>query len=171
MSPRQLLLLGVMLSTSMACTEQPAGSQENSEPATEVLPVGKMELDPATLDSTTLKELIAARESVWRAYFEGDSARLVELLPEQMFAMHDRAQIIADSRGFAANGGKFVGISFTDDRFFVRGNVAQVQSRYRVALTNAGQPDSMSGFAIELFEKRDGRWINPSWHLDDANRR
>jgi hypothetical protein len=115
-------------------------------------------------------ELIAAREAVWRAYFEGDSARLVELLPEKMFAMHDRAQIIADSRGFAASGGRFVGITFTDDRFFVRGDVAQVQSRYRVALTNAGKPDTMSGFAIELFEKRDGRWINPSWHLDDGER-
>ncbi len=39
-------------------------------------------VDPPSLDSATLQELIVAREAVWRAYFEGDSARLVELLPD-----------------------------------------------------------------------------------------
>ena len=165
-----VLLVVALMSAMMACGPTSEVAADNQEPPADTLPTGKMELDPPALDTATLNALIAAREAVWRAYFEGDSARLVELLPEQMFAMHDRAQIIADSRGFVAGGGKFVGITFTDDRFFVRGDVAHVQSRYRVALTNGGKPDTMSGFAIELFEKRDGRWINPSWHLDDSRR-
>lgn len=116
--------------------------------------------------------LITARAAVWRAYFEADSARLVQLLPERMVAMgKHRADIIRDAQGFVANGGRFVGITFSDDEFYVRGSIALVFSKYQVALTQQGKLTSMSGRAIELFEKRDGRWINPSWHLDDEERK
>ena len=112
--------------------------------------------------------LIVARDAVWRAYFEGDSAKLVELLPDTMVAMgKHRADIIRDAQGFVADSGKFLGIRFSDDEFYVRGDVALVFSRYEVNLTRRGKPAPMSGRAIELFEKRNGRWINPSWHLDD----
>ncbi|MBL0940903.1 MAG: nuclear transport factor 2 family protein [Gemmatimonadaceae bacterium] len=115
--------------------------------------------------------LIAARADVWRAYFEADSIKLVQLLPEQMVAMgKDRSAIIRDAQGFVASGGRFVGITFSDDEFYVRGDVALVFSKYAVALTQQGKPTTMRGRAIELFEKRDGRWINPSWHLDDDER-
>lgn len=121
---------------------------------------------PATTDP--IPELRVAREAVWRAYFEGDSAKLVTLLPDSMVAMgKHRADIIRDAQGFVADSGRFIGISFSDDEFYVRGNVAVVFSRYQVNVTRRGQPAPMSGRAIEVFERRDGRWINPSWHLDD----
>ena len=112
--------------------------------------------------------LILARDAVWRAYFGGDSAKLVELLPDTMVAMgKHRADIIRDAQAFVADSGRFLGIRFSDDEFYVRGDVALVFSRYEVNLTRRGKPAPMSGRAIELFEKRNGRWINPSWHLDD----
>ena len=113
--------------------------------------------------------LIVARDAVWRAYFEGDSAKLVELLPDTMVAMgKHRADIIRDAQAFVADSGRFLGIRFSDDEFYVRGDVALVFSRYRVDLVRGGKPAPMTGRAIELFEKRNGRWINPSWHLDDS---
>ncbi len=113
------------------------------------------------------QELIVARAAVWRAYFEGDSAKLVELLPDTMVGMgKHRAEIIWDAQAFVADSGKLVGISFSDDEFYMRGDVAVVFSRYRVDLTRRGTSAPMSGRAIELFEKRNGRWLNPSWHLD-----
>ena len=113
--------------------------------------------------------LIAAREAVWRAYFAGDSARLVELLPERMVGMpQDRKEIIADAQEFRRGGGVLREISFGDDEIVMRDGIAVTYSRYRVLLENAGKRDSMVGFAIELFVREDGRWINPSWHLHEG---
>lgn len=115
-------------------------------------------------------QLLADREAVWRAYFEGDSARLTELLPERMNGMDGkhRADIIRDARAFAAGGGQFIGITFEDRDYYERGDVAITWARYRVRLRNTQGPFEMNGVAIELFERRDGRWINPSWHLHEA---
>lgn len=123
---------------------------------------------PDSLDASTKVALITAREAVWRAYFQGDTAALVRLLPEKMVAMgRDRAAIIQDAKAFAKEGGKYLGIAFTQDQFFVNGNTAILWSHYDARLTDAaGKPNSMSGMAIELFVKQDGRWINPHWHLD-----
>ena len=118
-------------------------------------------------DPATRAALVAAREAVWRAYFQGDSAALVQLLPERMTAMgRDRADIIRDSQGFVKAGGGFVRMEFTQDEFFVNGNTAILWSRYVAHTTMKGKPNEMSGRAIELFVKENGRWINPHWHLD-----
>ena len=110
--------------------------------------------------------LLEARDAVWRAWFAGDSARLVELLPERMVGMgEDRAKIIADAQAFQRGGSVLTGISFSEDEIVMRDGIAVTYARYRVLLENAGKRDSMVGFAIELFVKEDGRWVNPSWHL------
>lgn len=110
--------------------------------------------------------LLEAREAVWRAWFAGDSARLVELLPERMVGMgEDRARIIASAQAFRRGGGVLTGIEFSDDEIVMRDAMAVTYAKYRVLLENAGVRDSMVGFAIELFVKEGGRWINPSWHL------
>lgn len=112
--------------------------------------------------------LFEARDAVWRAYFEADSAKLVGLLPEQMVAMgQHRADIIRGAQGFKSGGGKFVGITFTDDELLVKGDMAVIWSRYRVETTRAGQPNIMTGKAIEIFVLENGKWVNPYWHLDE----
>ncbi|MEP6495603.1 MAG: nuclear transport factor 2 family protein [bacterium] len=122
----------------------------------------------AAPDPATRAALITAREAVWRAYFQGDSVALVQLLPEKMTAMgRDRGQIIREAQGFVKGGGRFVRMEFTNDEFFVNGNTAILWSHYVAHTTNAGRPNDMSGRAIELFVKENDRWINPHWHLDE----
>lgn len=112
--------------------------------------------------------LIAARDAVWRAYFNGDSLGLVAALPEQMVSMgKHRDAIIADAIGFRQGGGKLVSVTFADDEFLVEGTMALLLSNYRVVTTNGGQEQVMAGRAIEVFTLHDGRWLNPYWHLDD----
>jgi hypothetical protein len=121
---------------------------------------------PAASDHAAL---LAAREAVWRAYFAGDSALLVALLPERMVGMpQDRAEIIADAQRFRAGGGVLRAITFSDDEIVMRDGIAVTYARYQVQLENAGRRDSMTGFAIELFVKEGGRWTNPSWHLHEG---
>ena len=127
---------------------------------------------PSTLPSPSERtELVAARDAVWKAWFAGDSARLVELLPERMVGMgQDRAAIIADAVAFRQAGGRLDSIAFADDEIVVRDGMAVVYARYRVHTTMREQRDSMVGTAIELFVRQDGRWINPSWHLHQPER-
>jgi hypothetical protein len=122
----------------------------------------------APIDPRIRDELVTAREAVWRAYFQGDSAALVRLLPERMTAMgRDRAGIIRDAQGYAQGGGKYVGIEFSDESFFVNGNTAVLWSHYVAHLVDkAGKRNDVKGRAIELFVNENGRWINPHWHLD-----
>lgn len=121
------------------------------------------------IDPRVRAELVTAREAVWRAWFQGDSAALVKLLPERMTAMgQDRAGIIRDAQEFKRGGGKFIRMEFTDDQFLVNGNTAIVWSHYVAHLTDGkGVPNQRKGRAIEIFVRDGGRWINPHWHLDD----
>jgi hypothetical protein len=114
--------------------------------------------------------LMAARDAVWRAYFDGDSLGLMAALPERMTGMgKDRDAIIADAMAFRQGGGKLVSVTFANDEFHVRGGMALVLSNYRVVTTMNGTEQVMAGRAIELFTLEGGRWVNPFWHLDDAD--
>jgi hypothetical protein len=120
------------------------------------------------VDSTVRAQLIVARDSVWRAYFAGDSAALARLLPERMVGMgQDRAEIIANAQEFARSGGRLEKIEFSCDEFFVSGDVAVLFSNYRTDVREGDRLSVTTGRAIELFERRGGSWINPSWHLDE----
>ena len=122
---------------------------------------------PSPIDSVTRAELVKARDAVWRAFYAGDSAQLTQILPERMVAMdEDRAAIIRDAQRFARSGRHLVSITFTCDEFFVSGNAAVVYSHYVAALDGSGGPKRDAGRAIEVFERYQGRWVNPSWHLD-----
>jgi uncharacterized protein DUF4440 len=121
------------------------------------------------VDPRVRAELVTAREAVWRAWFQGDSAALVRLLPAEMAAMgRDRDAIVRDAQEFKRGGGRFVRMEFTDDQFFVNGNTAVVWSHFIAHLTDQkGVPNERKGRAIEIFVREDGHWINPHWHLDD----
>jgi hypothetical protein len=123
---------------------------------------------PVSIDSTTRTGLVQARDAVWRAFYAGDSARLTELLPEPMVGMPgSRADIIADAKQSASSGRRLVELEFTCDEFYLNGDVAVVFSHFRTTIDEKGKGTVNSGRAIELFERRDGKWVNPSWHLDD----
>ena len=131
--------------------------------------VAECRVPPVTIDSATHSELVQARDAVWQAYFAGDSARLVALLPEPMVGMNQtRAEIIAEAQAGARDGRRLVDLGFTCDEFFLSGNVAVVYSSYRAEVEHEGSRSTQTGRAIELFERRDGRWVNPSWHLDEG---
>jgi hypothetical protein len=125
-------------------------------------------VSPVPVDSSARAQLVEARDAVWRAWFAGDSAGLVRLLPEPMVGMgQSRAEIIAEAQGFARGGGRLVKLDFTCDEFFLSGDVAVVYSNYRTETSEGGKPSVKTGRAIEVFERRDGKWVNPSWHLDE----
>jgi hypothetical protein len=134
-------------------------------------PISATAQQTQNIDAATRAELVTAREAVWRAFYQGDSAALVQLLPERMTAMgENRAQIIRSAIEMKRSGVRYQRMEFTNDQFFVNGNVAVVWSDYVVHLLDGkGKPMRRPGRAIELFVRERGRWINPHWHLDEKD--
>ncbi len=130
----------------------------------------------ATFEFTDARraELLTAREAVWRSWFANDTAQLARLLPANLLAIPPQGdgwqslkEVLAESRGFAASGGKLVRLEFPRTEIQVFGPVAVVYSTYLFETETGGQANTLTGRVTEVFEWVDGRWVNPSWHMDN----
>ena len=81
------------------------------------------------------KELIAARDTVWRAYFRNDTALLRRYVPPAAATLegspkprwNTRGDIMAGSRAFAASKAKFVDVTFENTEISTSGHTALVR--------------------------------------------
>jgi len=128
----------------------------------------------AAPDSATARAILTARDAIWRAWFANDTAQLRLLLPESVAAGQedgasqrwtDRTQILSDAARFVSAGGTLSTVEFPATAIQMMGDVAVVYSTYHVETTMHGSPRTLQGHSTEIFVLRDGRWINPFWHL------
>jgi len=132
---------------------------------------------PRGLGDNQKKALLEAREAVWRAYFAGDRAKLEKLLPEELIALDpaggnwgNRQGVLEGSARFAASGGKLVRLEFPKNEIQVYGSTAIIYSNYLYELESAGKRSVQSGRVTEVFVRRNGEWVNSSWHMDSSTR-
>jgi ketosteroid isomerase-like protein len=130
---------------------------------------------PRSLPDQARKQLLDAREAVWRAYFAGDRAALEKLIPEETIAIDagsgawtNRKAIFGGSEQFASSGGKLVKLEFPKTEIQVYGNTAILYSNYSYELETGGQHYQQSGRVTETFVWRKGQWVNPGWHMDSG---
>ena len=90
------------------------------------------------------KQLLAAREAVWRAYFGNNRAALEMLIPEETIAINAgdnnwerRQQVLDGSANFARSGGKLVKLEFPRTEIQLFGYTAIVYSDYAYELEAA----------------------------------
>ena len=121
-------------------------------------------------------DVLALREAAWRAWFAGDEAALLAMLPEDFLGIgwsgteiSDRAKSIASSRGFKEAGGKLVSLSFPETRAQRLGDTVVFYGSYEVTFSIGGKEEKARGTLTEVFVKRDGRWLHPGWHLDSRD--
>jgi ketosteroid isomerase-like protein len=126
-----------------------------------------------TLPEAEKKNLLEARESVWRAFFSGDRATLEKLLPEELLTIGPetgewgtRKATLEGSAGFAAGGGKLIRLEFPKTEIQAYGSTAIVYSEYLYEIEFSGKRSTSSGRVTEVFVHRNGTWVNPSWHMD-----
>jgi hypothetical protein len=79
----------------------------------------------------------------------------------------DRERIFAESRRFAANGGRLLRLGFESTDWLCYGSVVVLLTAYEFEVAAAtGARTVQRGRATELFVHRGGRWWNTDWHLD-----
>jgi ketosteroid isomerase-like protein len=120
-------------------------------------------------------ELLETRESVWRAWYANDRARLERLLPEEAVAINpndpnwaDRKGIFEGAQQFAGGGGKLLRLEFPRTEIQAYGDIAILYTTFLVEVEVAGKPAVQSGRGTELFVRRNGTWVNSGWHLDSG---
>jgi len=135
---------------------------------------------PLTAQLTTTQQLVAARDTVWRAWFANDTALLRRFIPQSAAAAEggptltwrDRGAILAGAKRMASSGAKLEKLDFFGTQVDASGNSAIVRSRFRYIVRNGTRVDTSSGIAAEVFvrEKEGGRWVNPFWQLEFAGK-
>jgi len=148
------------------------GTDTAAHPDTQLADMGQLQT-PGDADK---KQLLDAREAVWRAFFANDRAALETMLPAETVAISpgsdawsNRDEILADAGKFAASGGKLVRLEFPRTDVQIYGVTAIVYSTYEYELELGGNRSVHSGRATETFVLRGGRWVNSGWHLDSGS--
>jgi ketosteroid isomerase-like protein len=128
---------------------------------------------PRTLSENGRKNLLEAREAVWRAYFANDRAALDKLIPADLITIEphgdqfgNRAAVLSGSENFAKSGAKLARLEFPKTDIQVYGYTAIVYSTYLYEIEKDGKRTANSGRVTEVFVQRDGQWVNPGWHMD-----
>jgi len=130
---------------------------------------------PRQLGDRIKKQLLEAREAVWRAFFSNDRATLEKLIPEETLTIEagynnwgNRKAVFNGAAEFAKNGGKLVKLEFPKTEIQVYGFTAVVYSDYLYEVEAGGQRHQQNGRVTEVFVWRKGQWVNPGWHMDSG---
>jgi hypothetical protein len=127
---------------------------------------------PRQLGEDERKAVLTARESVWRAWFAGDTGALTTLVPPELITIDPgsdrfgtRASNLEGSRGFAAAGGKLTRLVFPRTEFQAYGNTVILYTTYEMDLVSNGRQKMERGVATEVFVQQGERWLNTGWQL------
>jgi hypothetical protein len=127
------------------------------------------------LDTDERASLMKAREAVWRAWFGGDQATLLTVLPPELITIEPgsttfgtRESTLEGSRSFAAGGGKLTRLAFPSTEIQVYGNTAILYTSYEMDLASGGQSRTERGMATEVFVFNGGQWLNTGWQLSPS---
>src|SRR5229473_470132 len=124
-------------------------------------------------DAAIDPEVLVAREAAWRAFYDGDVKALGDLLPEEFIGINmndapftNRAQILDAERVFRERGGRLVRLTFPETQAQRFGDVVVLYGRFEVVFQSGGAERTRRGRLTEMFVRRDGKWLQPGWHLD-----
>lgn len=127
---------------------------------------------------STEHALIAARDTVWRAFFRNDTALLRRYIPPSAATLEGgsgeagrwstRADIVKNSRDFARSKARLVDVKFDNTQIDIAGHSALLRSNYAVITAKGGRTDTTHGRATELFVRLGDTWTNPYWQLEEG---
>jgi ketosteroid isomerase-like protein len=121
------------------------------------------------------REILKVRETVWRAWFAGDTKTLETLVPPDTIVISageqnwkNQAVVLRTAAEFHAEGGRLLRLEFPRTEIQRFGDVAIIWSEYLTESETNGQRSVTSGRVTEVFVRRKGQWMNPGWHTDST---
>lgn len=134
------------------------------------------ESTPRAGDVKLRQELIDAREAAWRAFYRKDPASLERVLGPELVAIQEaqekwerRNDMIAVAKAIDRAGVELLRLEFPRTEIQVFGDVAILYYTYVFSTGIPGKPAGVdAGRGTEVFVRRDGRWVDVGWHLDNG---
>jgi ketosteroid isomerase-like protein len=121
------------------------------------------------------KELLTVRRLVWDSYFNNDRSQLNRLIGEDFLTINpgeehwqDKAEFLAGAQGFAEHQGKLVSLTFPRTEIQEFGDVAVLYSIVQITMESGGKRESLNCRSTEVFQKREGQWVNTGAHVDSG---
>jgi len=123
----------------------------------------------------TRGELLAARDAAWRAFFTEDPGRLESMLGPELIAIQQsqekwesKADLIKMAHAIRKQGIKITDIKFPRTEIQLFGDVAVLYYTYVFGTAGNGWAVTDEGRGTEVFVRRDGKWVDVGWHLDNG---
>jgi ketosteroid isomerase-like protein len=120
----------------------------------------------------TRRQILDAREEVWRAWFANDREKLEKMIPEEAIAVEagnsewqNRSSILDGAKRFADGGAKLVRLEFPRTDIQIYGSTIILYTSYLFETERAGKKSTNTGSGVETFVVRDGRLVNVGWLL------
>lgn len=130
---------------------------------------------PAPVPDPIRKQILDAREAVWRAWFANDRAKLETMIPEEAVAINgdgkewgNRSVILDGAKRFADSGGKLTRLEFPRTEIQLYGNTVILYTSYSYDIERDGKKTTTTGNGVETFVRRNGALVNAGWILADA---
>lgn len=127
---------------------------------------------PSTVER---QQLLAIRQQVWESYFRNDQSKLGLLIGDGFLTINpdeahwqNRDEFLAGAKSFANHHGKLVSLAFPRTEIQSYGNVAVLYSQVRITMEEDGKSESLDCRSTEVFQKRNGGWVNTGAHVDSG---
>ena len=130
-----------------------------------------------SVSDRTRKKLLEARDAAWRSFFQKDPATAIEnaIRPEVIAIQENdekwdnRTHLIAVAKAMQSQGINLIRLEFPRTEVQVFGDTAILYYTY---IFETGSQSGVSGVdagrGTEVFVRKDGRWFDVGWHLDNG---
>ncbi len=121
------------------------------------------------------KELLAARDTAWRSFFQPDAAVTERILAPELIAIQEsaerwegRASLIALAKSMREHGVRLTRLEFPRTEIQVFDDTAILYYTYVMEQRQGERVAVLAGRGTEIFRRREGRWVDVGWHLDSG---
>jgi hypothetical protein len=129
----------------------------------------------SVLTDEVRKELLDARETAWRSFFQKEPDVVERILAPELIAIQqnsdrwdNRTRLIALAKAMNAQGVQLLRLEFPRTEIQLFGDTAILYYTYIFETGLKGKSVVDGGRGTEIFVRRDGRWIDVGWHLDNG---
>jgi hypothetical protein len=119
--------------------------------------------------------VLAVRDSVWRAWFGGDTKALAGVLAPELITLDSSgewgtlASTLRGSHASAASGARLARLAFPRTELQMYGATVVLYTSYEMDIVRDGMTRTERGLATEIFvQQADGRWLHTGWQLAPA---
>jgi len=157
-----------LLETVLAVS--PLASSNGEEPLQE-----KSAGQTSAITDEMRKELLDARETAWRSFFQKDRDVVERILAPELIAIQqnsdhwdNRTGLIALAKAMNEQGVRLLRLEFPRTEIQLFGDTAILYYTYVFETGLKGKSVVDGGRGTEIFVRRDGKWVDVGWHLDNG---